>query len=177
MKKYILILSLIYCACLGATLQELVEQAEAEGHSNYVDIRNYLNAPQGYTTNSVTNTVGKSSAQQAVEVSILQELVSVGGISTNAAVSNGWAYIIQALDDAYDAAAAVDQPDVLRSSLLILAGYEQLKTIVPEGGETITADFGRSTITTVYNVRTPNESLATENLGHQVTRDEIKNVE
>jgi hypothetical protein len=175
MKKYILLISLISAAVFGATLQELVEQAEAEGYTNYVDIRDYLNAPQGYDTNTVTNVVDKSSTQQAVEQSILQELLVVG-VSTSTAVASGWEYIITALDDAYDAAPAAGQPDVLRSSLLVLAGYEQLKTLVPDG-PTITPGFGKSTITNIYNVRTPNQSLAMENLGHQVSRDEVKNAE
>ena len=172
MKKYFALILMLAAACSAATLEELIDQAQSAGAVNFVEICNYLNAPQGYDTNSVvTNVYVKPVELQAVEASILAELSSVG-ISTNAATSNGWAYIITSLDSIYEAAADTNKQGVLKSSLLLLAGYEQLKTLVPEG-PTITSDFGKSTVTIISPTRTPNPSLAVQHLGHGVTRNEV----
>ena len=157
------------------TLPELVAQAKADGIGpNLVDIAKHLNAPQGYTTTLTTNNIAKPSELITIESAILSELSSVG-ISTNAATSNGWAHIITELDSIYEAAAYTNKQGVLKSGLLLLAGYEQLKTLVPDGPTLTSGDFGKSTATIIYPTRTPNPSLAEEHLGHKVTRSEVKN--
>lgn len=173
MKKYLALILMLAAACSAATLEELIEQAQSAGAVNFVEICNYLNAPQGYDTNSVvTNVYLKPVELQVVEGSILAELSSVG-ISTNAATSNGWAYIITELDSIYEAAADTNKQGVLKSSLLLLAGYEQLKTIVPDGPTITSGDFGKPTATIISPTRTPNPSLAVQHLGHGVTRSEV----
>ena len=57
------------------------------------------------------------------------------GIDTNLVVNQGWDAVIVSLDAAFTAASGNDTQEkaVLRSSLMLLAGYSQYRTL--KGGE------------------------------------------
>ena len=172
--KTLAIYFILAASVIADTLPELVAQAKADGIGpNLVDIAKHLNAPR-YTTTSTTNNIAKPAELIAVEVSILAEIVATTGIDSTAAIEGGWAYIIEQLDSAFEAAPDADSKQaVLKSSLLLLAGYEQLKTIKPDG-DTIDADFGQPTATVVGRVRVANPSLAIEHLGQPVTISDLR---
>lgn len=171
--KTLAIYFILAASVIADTLPELVAQAKADGVGpNLVDIAKHLNAPR-YTTTATTNSVAKPAELITIESSILAELVATG-IDPTAAVVGGWTYIIDQLDSAFESAPDSDSKQaVLKSSVLLLAGYEQLKTIKPEG-DTIDADFGQPTATVVGQVRVANPSLAAEHLGQPVTISDLR---
>ena len=174
MKKYLLSLFLLTGVCSGESLSELIDQAQTAGNYNINQIVRYINAPQGYTTTTVTNSYPKDAALQTNEVAIIAEIIAMG-IDTNLVVSQGWDAVIVSLDAAFTAASGNDTQEkaVLRSSLMLLAGYSQYRTL--KGGEgAITEDFGSPVVLVVSNPRTPNPSLAQQHLGAAVTREQVK---
>jgi len=174
MKKYLLSLFLLTGVCSGESLAELVDQAQAAGNYNINQIVRYINAPQGYTTSTVTNTYPKSAALQTNEAAIIAEVVAMG-IDTNLVVSQGWDVVVASLDTAFTAASGNDTQEkaVLRSSLMLLAGYAQYRTL-KDGEGAITEDFGSPVVSVVSNPRTPNPSLAQQHLGAAVTREQVE---
>ena len=101
--KTLAIYFILAASVIADTLPELVAQAKADGIGpNLVDIAKHLNAPR-YTTTSTTNNIAKPAELIAVEASILAEIVATG-IDSTAAIEGGWAYIIEQLDSAFEAA-------------------------------------------------------------------------
>ncbi len=152
--KTLAIYFILATSVIADTLPELVAQATAAGvGTNLVAIAKHLNAPQGYTTTTTTNSVAKPAELIAIESAILAEIVAAGIDSTDA----GWTYRI----------------DLTRCPAWLRSMVPRTLGIKPDG-EPINADCGQPTSTVVGRGRVANPSLAIEHLGRPVTINDLR---